>query len=94
MIEFLDPRAEPTAPIEPYSLAIDLSEGPIDVGLLANGFPDSVNFLERIAEALAEELPELQFHSYNKGDASIVVPDAMLDDIVKECQAVVAAYGH
>ncbi|NNL85984.1 MAG: hypothetical protein HKP27_10045 [Myxococcales bacterium] len=94
MIEFLEPRAEPTAPIEPYTLAIDLSRGPVDVALLANGFPDSENFLERVAESLAEELPELRFHRYNKGDASIVVRDEMLEDIVRECQAVVAAYGH
>ncbi len=94
MIEFLDPRAEPSAPIEPYALRIDVTRGPVDIGLLANGFPDSVNFLDRVAEALGQANPEIRFYRYDKGDASIVVRDNMLEEIVKECQAVVAAYGH
>lgn len=94
MIEFLDPRAEPSAPVEPYRLGIEVGEGPIDIGLLANGFPDSVKFLDRVEEALRNRLPEARFHRYDKGDASSVVSDAMLETIVAECQAAVAAYGH
>ena len=94
MIEYLDPRAEPSAAVEPYDLAIDVTGAPITIGLLANGFPDSANFLEQIAQALARQVPRASFRSYNKGDASIVVPDDMLAAITSECQAVVAAYGH
>ena len=94
MVEFLDPRAEPSAPVEPYTARIDPKNGPISIGLLANGFPDSVAFLIQIEEALRRELPEAEFHHYNKGDASIVVPDEMFERITRECQAVVAAYGH
>ncbi len=94
MIEFLDPRAEPSAPIELYTPRIDPQTRPVSIGLLANGFPDSVAFLTQIEEALRRELPDAEFHHYNKGDASIVVPDEMLDRISRECQAVVAAYGH
>lgn len=94
MVEFLDPRAEPSAPVEPYTPRIDASEAPISIGLLANGFPDSVSFLGEIENALREELPDAVFHHYNKGDASIVVPDEMLGEIAEACQAVVAAYGH
>ena len=93
MIEYLDPRAEPGSPVEPFSLSADL-DGPVDIGLLANGFPDSVAFLQHVEDALRERLPEAQFHHYNKGDASSVVSDQMLDTIVAECRAVVAAYGH
>ena len=93
MIEFLDPRAEPGAPIDPYELATD-TDGPIDIGLLANGFPDSVDFLEALAVALSDHVPGATFHRYDKGDATSVVSDAMLDSIVAECRAVVAAYGH
>ena len=94
MIEFLDPRAEPSAPVELYTPRIDARETPMSIGLLANGFPDSVAFLIQIEEALRREHPEASFHHYNKGDASIVVPDEMLERISGECMAVVAAYGH
>ena len=94
MIEFLDPRAEPSAPVEPYTLRIDPGAGPVEIGLLANGFPDSANFLARLEEALSEALPNARFRQYDKGDPSSVVPDGLLDTIVRECQAVVAAYGH
>ncbi len=93
MIEFLDPRAEPAAPVEAFTLAADLS-GPVDIGLLANGFPDSVAFLRHVEEALAALLPEARFRHYDKGDASSVVSDALLGTIVAESRAVVAAYGH
>jgi hypothetical protein len=94
MIEFLDPRAEPSTPIEPYELSVDVSAGPITLGLLANGFPDSVHFLAHVEKALARALPRAHFHHYNKGDASAVVTEPMLETIVAECRAVVAAYGH
>ena len=94
MVEFLDPRAEPSAPVERYTPRIDAHQTPMSIGLLANGFPDSVAFLTQIEEALSRELPEATFHHYNKGDASIVVPDDMLERISTECMAVVAAYGH
>ena len=94
IIEFLDPRAEASAPVELYTPRIDPHQVPLSIGLLANGFPDSVAFLIQIEEALRRELPDAQFHQYNKGDASIVVPDDMLARISSECQAVVAAYGH
>jgi len=94
MIEYLNPRAEPSASIEAYQLAIDVTATPVTIGCLANGFPDSVHFLQHLAAALAEQLPEARFRHYDKGDASSVAPDPMLDSIASECQAVVAAYGH
>lgn len=94
MIEFLDPRGAPGTPIEPYELNIDAGSGPITIGLLANGFPDSVRFLDQVGRALAAANPEATFVRYDKGDASSVVSDVMLDDLVDRCQAVVAAYGH
>ncbi len=94
MIEFLDPRGEPGLPIEPYVLGIQAGSGPITIGLLANGFPDSVRFLDAVERALGEANPEATFERFDKGDASSIVSDAMLDDLVDRCQAVVAAYGH
>ena len=75
-------------------LGIDLTAGPVAIALLANGFPDSVNFLDQVQAVLAEALPQATFQRYDKGDASSQVSAAMTDDIVARCQALITAYGH
>jgi len=92
-IQYFDPRAEPMAVAEPYVLRSDLN-GPIVVGLLANGFPDSEAFLEVLEPALAERLPEASFRHFNKGNASILVSQHMLKAITENCSVAIAAYGH
>ncbi len=92
-IEFLDPRGEPETVAVPYELSADLS-GAATVGLLANGFSDSVAFLDQVEGAMRALRPELRYSRYDKGNASAIADDTMLDTIVGECQAVVAAYGH
>lgn len=92
-MEFLDPRAEPLAAPEPYELSRQLEPG-TTIGLLANGYPDSVTFLNHVEAALNEAFEGLTFKHYDKGDASIVVRSEMLAEIKRDCQAVVAAYGH
>lgn len=94
MIEFLDPRAEPGAPIEPYELSIDASAAPAVIGLVANGFPDSEAFLDQVEKALAIEVPTASFRRWNKNNASSVIGGTMLEEVVDSCDAVVAAYGH
>ena len=94
MIEFVDPRAEPSMAIEAYTLSIDPTEGSISIGLLANGFPDSVAFLDRVEAALQQKLPQAEFRHYDKGDPSSVISNEMLDTVVDECDAVVSALGH
>ncbi len=93
-VRFLDPRAEPGAPVDPYALDIDLTAGPVTIGMLANGFPDSVPFLVEVEAALRTVLPDARFVHYDKGNASTIASDELLGRIVAECQAVVAAYGH
>ncbi|MEM7405352.1 MAG: hypothetical protein AAF458_08675 [Pseudomonadota bacterium] len=92
-LQFHDPRAEPMVAATPYTLRTDLDR-PLNIGLLANGFPDSVNFLDRVQEALSEKLPQAAFHRYDKGNASAIVSGEMLDDIIEKCDVAVAAYGH
>lgn len=92
-IEYLDPRGEPETVAVPYELTADLS-GAATVGLLANGFPDSVAFLDQVEAAMRSLRPELEYARYDKGNASTIADDTMLDAIVGECQALVAAYGH
>jgi len=93
-VQFHDPRAASPAPIEDYELTIDPRGEGVSIGLLANGFPDSENFLTAVEAVMGEQLPKATFHRYNKGNASIVVPDEMLGRITEQCQTVVAAYGH
>ncbi|MEE4381155.1 MAG: hypothetical protein V2J02_04090 [Pseudomonadales bacterium] len=95
MIEFLDPRAPTAIPAEPYDHAIDLAgRNDATVAYLANGFPDSVAFLEAVADALAELAPGLRALHRNKGNASIPAPAELLEEIAGGADCVVAAYGH
>jgi hypothetical protein len=92
-MEFLDPRGEPLAPIVPYRGRAALGAGET-VGLFANGFPDSVAFLEHVGAALTRAVPGLTVKLWNKGNASALASPAHLGEIEAECTAVVAAYGH
>ena len=94
MVEFIDPRAEPGAAVDPYELSVDLTAGSPTIGLVANGFPDSESFLDQVEKALAVALPDASFRRWNKGDASAMISDAMLDEVVESCSAMVGAYGH
>jgi hypothetical protein len=94
MITFVDPRSEPGAPVEPYELSIDVEAQPTTIGLVANGFPDSEEFLDQVEKALAVAVPTASFRRFNKHNASAMISDDMLDEVVADCQAVVGAYGH
>ena len=94
-VEYLDPRSEPGLPESPYTLRFDAqAERPVLIGLFANGFPDSVAFLGHVERALQGLLPHAKFRTWNKGNASVVASDQVLDGIAEECHAVVTAYGH
>ena len=93
-VTFLDPRAEPGTAVEPYTLVIDVTAGPVTIGLLANGFPDSENFRREIEVVMAEALPRARFKHFNKGNASAVAGAEMLTALAADCDAVVSAYGH
>ncbi len=92
MLEFHDPRGEPSIEATPYDLSHPLGAG-TKVALMANGFPDSVNFLEHISAALSELLDDVSFVSIDKGNASALASEEMLA-AAEECDVVVAAYGH
>jgi hypothetical protein len=93
-IRFHDPRARIGTPVEPYRLTADWSARPPSIGLLANGFPDSVAFLEEIRGVLAEQYPTARTQLWNKGDASSLASDTLLTTISAEVEAVITAYGH
>ena len=91
-IEYLDPRAEPAESMTPYVLSA--GDGALTIGLLANGFPDSVPFLDAVGESLRRVRPDLEVRAWNKGNASMVADDQLIGEITEGCDAVVAAYGH
>jgi hypothetical protein len=94
MIEFHDPRAPTEVATRPYTLGIDLEHSAgVTVGFLANGFPDSVAFLEAVADAIRERVG-VEVRHWNKGNASVPASPAILEEIQASCKAVVAAYGH
>ena len=94
-MRFHDPRGEVATPVDPYELHVDLAAtSQPTIGLLANGFPDSDNFLEHVGAALSELLPGAKVLAWNKGNASIAAPEDMLQEIKTQCHAAIAAYGH
>jgi hypothetical protein len=97
-IRFLDPRAQPSAPISPYEAKLDwplADNQPLSIGLLANGFPDSDTFLETVEIALRSALPKDTMFSFtNKGNASAPATKEMVAAIAANTHAVVTAYGH
>ena len=92
-IEFHDPRGEARREALPYTARLGESAEPI-IGLLANGFPDSVEFLEAVENALNDALPAAQVRHYNKNGASIPAKADLISEITNECDAVITAYGH
>lgn len=97
MLKFIDPRGNDATVIEPYTLSKDLRSGESSattVALLANGFPDSENFLRAVAKALKKRLPDLQTKVWNKGNAGIEASDEIVAEIVADCHVAIAAYGH
>ena len=96
MIEFHDPRGANAIEDEAYTLSyqLDGDGAGTTIGLLANGFPDSENFLRKLGAALETRFAKVDVKIWNKGNASIPAPQSMLDEIKAHCQVAIAAYGH
>jgi len=97
IVKFLDPRGASSQPQEKYDLSADirLNDGAgISVSLLANGFPDSQLFLEKVSAALKARLPNIQTRLWNKHNAGVAASDEMLDEMLAAGDVAIAAYGH
>ncbi|MEQ8661236.1 MAG: hypothetical protein RLW62_10495 [Gammaproteobacteria bacterium] len=92
-IQFHDPRGATRMPPAAYTCRHALGNG-ATIGLLANGFPDSVAFLDALETALAAALPDVNFARYAKPGASAPASAALVARIATECDALVTAYGH
>lgn len=92
-MQFVDPQPAPSAPADVYNLSTPLAAGAA-IGLFANGFPDSVAFLDKVEASLAARLDEPRFVRLNKGNASRLATEDEVAAAAEQCDAVVAAYGH
>ncbi len=95
MIEYHNPDAKVGVERIPYNLSTSVrgSKG-VNVAFLANGFPDSENFLREVAKAMQEVEPSITVFDFNKGNPTFPANDDMLAEIQEHCTAAVAAYGH
>ncbi|NQX90147.1 MAG: hypothetical protein HRT77_15955 [Halioglobus sp.] len=95
MIEYHNPDAPVGIEETPYHLSVTISSDQASsLGLLANGFPDSVAFLDELGYALQQLRPAITLRAYNKRNATIPASDQLLGEIGGECIGVIAAYGH
>ena len=95
MIEYINPDAPAGVDETPYDLSVRISsEDATSIGLLANGFPDSVEFLNKLGDALQKLRPGIVVRAYNKGNATMPASEQLLGEIGGECVGVIAAYGH
>ena len=95
MIEYHNPDASVGIEAIPYELSLHVNrETTATIGLLANGFPDSVEFLNAVGDAVRALFPSITLRAYNKGNATIPAGDQLLQEITEECAGVIAAYGH
>ena len=95
MINYYNPDARVGVDETPYELSVKLDGGEsTSIGLLANGFPDSVEFLSELGNALQQLRPSIKVRAYNKGNATIPANEQLLGEIGGECVGVIAAYGH
>lgn len=78
-----------------YSLSHPVASGAgLTLGLLSNGFPDTENFLDRLADALSEALPGVAFRVETKAVLSAAVQEPQLSRMAADCEAVIVAWGH
>lgn len=97
MIRFHDPRGEVAVETTEYTLSKEIRDNDgegVTVALLANGFPDSDNFIKAVGEAIRGRLPNIRTMFWDKGNASIPANDEILGEIEAHCQVAIAAYGH
>lgn len=86
MIEFLNPDADVGIEDTPYDLSVKVDGGnATTIGLLANGFPDSVPFLDEVGKAIGRLRPGINLKAYNKGNATIAAPEKLLGEIGGDC---------
>jgi hypothetical protein len=96
-LAFFDPRPTVIDPHRRYDLTFDVGSASTSrtprVGLLANGFPDSMAFLDGVIAALRDGHGEFEVVAVEKASPPVALTDEQRTRL-EGCDAVVAAYGH
>jgi hypothetical protein len=94
-VSFLDPRP-PIVEAEQSFERLPLRAIPRTptIGLLANGFPDSAQFLDAVAQQISALIDGVAFARVTKVSPPTPLTASQLTLLTTTCDAVVAAYGH
>ena len=94
-VSFLDPRppiVEAAHSFERLQLR-SIPSSPT-IGLLANGFPDSAQFLNAVAQQISARIDGVAFERVTKVSPPTPLTAPQLTLLTTTCHAVVAGYGH
>lgn len=91
-LTLLDPRTQARATLAARAARPSALHGK-RVGLLANGKPNSVEFLEALGRLLRERHGAAELFAACKPSSSRVAPDAVLAELAAHCDVVVTAVG-
>ena len=94
-VSFLDPRPPVAEAVHSFE-ALELRPIPRvpTIGLLANGFPGSVQFLDALAQRISALVAGAIFERVAKVSPPTPLTAGQLSVLTTTCDAVVAAYGH
>jgi hypothetical protein len=94
-VSFLDPRPPVVEAAHSYA-QMQLRSIPRrpTIGLLANGFPDSAEFLIAVAQQIAARIDGVKFERITKVSPPTPLTASQLTRLTTTCDAVIAAYGH
>ena len=94
-VSFLDPRPPIAEASQTFAhLVLRPIPGSPTIGLLANGFPDSAQFLDAVAQRVSAAIEGVTFERVTKISPPTPLTDAQLALLTTKCDAVIAAYGH
>jgi hypothetical protein len=63
-------------------------------GFVSNGYPDASLLASELEIALRRLVPTDEARHFEKENVAVVVRGSLLDQVVDECDAVIALYGH
>ena len=96
VVEYAIPTSAPRE-CRGYTLSLPEGRAPRRLAMLSNGFPDADKYLAKQAEALSSFWSTTRFRFDRKAGAdqlNMGIQEPLLSELVRECDAVVIAWGH
>lgn len=91
-LRMLDPRADVLLENHPLAPALDGLDGKV-IGILDNGQANSSPMFHELARILAEDLGVAEVVVRKKPTHMQGAPEAMIDELVERCDAVITGLG-